>query len=86
MATGIGNRFLHHQHFLRAFFYYNTFFRGVRQLKMRFDFRFFDYSVAIFDKFIETIRSHRFAGLVLTICLGLGTIKIQILSLGNTMK
>lgn len=33
MAPEIGNRFFNRQHFLRTFFYYNTFFRGVRQLK-----------------------------------------------------
>lgn len=41
MATEIGNRFFDRQHFLRAFFYYNTLSKGTRQLKkQRFDFPF----------------------------------------------
>lgn len=50
MATEIGNRFFDRQHFLRAFFYYNTLSKGTRQLKnCALISLFFDYSVANFD-------------------------------------
>ena len=50
MTTGIGNRFFNRQHFLRAFFYYNTLSKGTRQLKnSALISLFFDYSVANFD-------------------------------------